>query len=79
MSAFLPEWTEESEVFSVDLSGGTYVLRAKPGQEAVFSAFTRDILNRAGDFVALPRLGEDGRYDSVQIIASEPLRWSPRT
>lgn len=72
MSATLPEWTEESDIFTVDLSGGTLVLRARPGQESVFSDFTRDLIDRVGDFAAFPRLDAKGRYDSVQIVSDEP-------
>ena len=72
MSANPPEWTEESDIFTVDLSGGTLVLRARPGQEAVFSDFARDIIDRVGDFAAFPRLDSDGRYDSVQIMSDGP-------
>jgi hypothetical protein len=72
MSAILPQWTEQSAIFTIDLSGGTLVLRARPGHEASFNDFTRDIVNQVGDFVAFPRLDASGRYDSVQIISGCP-------
>ena len=73
MAQPLDSLREETNTYSVEPCEEGFLIVRKPGADAAFGEFARQVVNGAGDaFAAFPRGDGHGGYESVLIIPIVP-------